>query len=252
MKIATISDTHWKYNEIEVPECDILLHAGDVSGRGRDEEITDFLDWYAAQPAEYKILIAGNHDFGFEKKPEWCTAECKKRGIIYLNDSGIYINHQEEDGGEATTIHIWGSPVQPAFCDWAFNRARTVESSLDHFDNQDYGKEPIENHWNLIPKDVDIIVTHGPVYGTLDQCSHGERVGCKLLAEKVLEIKPKLHVFGHIHEARGVHVDNANGITYVNTSSLNLNYYPWNDKTFVFDWDKLQAGTSIGRDYGEE
>ena len=98
MKIVTISDTHWKFNEIKVPKCDILIHAGDVSGRGRKEEIVDFLDWYAKHDAEYKVLIAGNHDFGFENWPEWCEEECSKRDIIYLNDSGIYINHQYDDG----------------------------------------------------------------------------------------------------------------------------------------------------------
>lgn len=244
MKIATISDTHWKFNQVEVPECDVLLHAGDVSGRGRDEEIVEFLDWYASQPATHKILIAGNHDFGFEKKPEWCQEQCDKRGIVYLNDSGTII--KDVDTGK--DINIWGSPVQPAFCDWAFNRARTHESSEDMWNNQDYGKEPIQTHWELIPPGVDILITHGPPYKRLDKCSHGEEVGCKLLLKKIEELGIKMHVFGHIHEARGVFIDKQKGITYVNTSSLDLRYNPHKDDTFIFDWNKVQKGDSCGRD----
>lgn len=244
MKIATISDTHWKFNEIEVPECDILLHAGDVSGRGRDDEITDFLDWYASQPATYKVLIAGNHDFGFEKKPEWCEEQCKKRGIIYLNDSGTTI--KDFDTGEE--IKIWGSPVQPAFCDWAFNRARTEESSENPYDNMNFGHDFIGPHWDLIPGDTDILITHGPAYQRLDKCSHGEEVGCELLLEKIEKLGIKMHVFGHIHEARGVFIDKQKDITYVNASSLNLRYNPYQDDTFLFDWEKVKKGESRGRD----
>jgi len=248
MKIVTISDTHWKFNEVEVPECDLLLHAGDISGRGKDEEIISFLDWYANQSAECKVLIAGNHDFGFEKKPEWCEQECKKRNIIYLNDSG-YTYRFANENGEPDKVEIWGSPVQPEFCDWAFNRARTKEESAD------FGKGPynhydyIGTHWDLIPNGTDILITHGPPFGILDQCSHGQRVGCEELLKKIEKIKLKMHVFGHIHEARGVIVNKLDTITYVNASSLNLRYNPHLETNFCFDWEKVKKGDSNGRDF---
>ena len=93
------------------------------------------------------------------------------------------------------------------------------------------------------------MITHGPVYDILDQCSHGQKVGCEELAKKVLEIKPKLHVCGHIHEARGVVVDKVNNITYNNASSLNLQYNPYPVTNFCFDWEKVKKGDSRGRDF---
>lgn len=68
MRIVTISDTHGQHENIQLPQGDILIHAGDCSKRGKKSEIDHFLDWFEKQAFEYKILIAGNHDFFFEKK----------------------------------------------------------------------------------------------------------------------------------------------------------------------------------------
>ena len=87
MKIIAISDTHWKFNEIEVPECDLLIHAGDISGRGTRDEVEDFLEWYSNQPATNKILIAGNHDFLFENDPKVCEKLSK---AISLPDKATF------------------------------------------------------------------------------------------------------------------------------------------------------------------
>jgi predicted phosphohydrolase len=245
LKIVTISDTHWKFNEIEVPECDLVLHAGDISGRGKIEEVEGFLKWFQHQPGDVKVLIAGNHDFGFESKSKECEDLCKLYGIIYLNDSGCTV--QNPDTNE--DIKIWGSPVQPEFMDWAFNRARTKKESRD-FGNQSYSDyDYIGTHWDLIPAETDILITHGPPYDILDQCSHGQRVGCEELLNTIQIIKPKLHVFGHIHEARGVFVDNTNTITYNNASSLDLQYNPHPETNFCFDWEKVKKGNSNGRDF---
>ena len=214
IKIVAISDTHTKHRQISLPDGDMIICAGDISYRGTIREVNDFLEWYSSLPYKEKILIAGNHDWGFEREPELFAKMCKDAGIIYLNDS----SYTSIDG-----FKIWGSPVQPAFCNWAFNRARSEKSAKNPHDRMDFGHELIKPHWDLIPDDVDILITHGPPYKILDQCQNGIRhVGCVELLKKIKQIKPKLHIFGHIHESRGRQI--SDGTTYINASSLDLNY----------------------------
>ncbi|MFN8395634.1 MAG: metallophosphoesterase [Bacteroidia bacterium] len=126
--------------------------------------------------------------------------------VIYLNDSGV----------EIEGVKIWGSPIQPWFFDWAFNRQRGAD---------------IAKHWALIPEDTDILVTHGPPYGILDRTDDGKLVGCEELIKVVERIRPKIHVFGHIHEAHGSLIKD--GTHYVNASILNLRYMRVWDATVV-------------------
>lgn len=252
MKIVTISDTHNKHKNIYIPEGDVILHAGDATGLGERKEIANFIKWYGSLPHTYKIMIAGNHDWGFDSaRAKEYEDFCEEHGVIYLNDSECVIT----DFNTGEDIKIWGSPVQPEFCDWAFNRARSKPESRDFGNQGGYNHHDfIGTHWDMIPKDIDILITHGPPHGFLDQVKMlgspnlGQNVGCELLSEKILEVKPKLHVFGHIHESRGVIVDKTKDITYVNASSLNERYQPHIDNTFVFDWGKVKKGESRGRD----
>ncbi|TVZ56932.1 Icc-related predicted phosphoesterase [Lutibacter sp. Hel_I_33_5] len=197
MKIVFISDTHNKHNDIEIPKGDILIHAGDVSSRGRANEINGFLDWFSKQPHKHKIFIAGNHDFYFERAHNVMVEAKIPDNVIYLNDTGCQIKG----------VNFWGSPIQPEFYDWAFNRKRGEE---------------IKQHWDLIPKNTDILITHGPPYGILDKTVRGEFVGCEELLKKNIEIKPKVHVFGHIHESYGI--IKKNETIYINASILNEKY----------------------------
>jgi Icc-related predicted phosphoesterase len=197
LKFTAISDTHGKHPALHLPHGDVLIHAGDVSMKGGRQETADFLDWFAKQDFRYKILVAGNHDFFFERSTEAEIREVLPEGIIYLNDSGAIING----------LHIWGSPITPWFFNWAFNRHRG---------------EPIKRHWELIPADTDILITHGPVYGNLDKTNDGVHAGCCDLSEKVLAIKPKAHICGHIHEAYGTL--QKEGTLFMNASVLNERY----------------------------
>lgn len=201
LKIDCISDTHNKHKKIILPGGDILIHAGDMSGRGQSGEILPFLDWYADQDYSHLILIPGNHDFGFEKEPARYAQECKDRKIILLNDSA-----HEIDG-----IKIWGSPIQPWFHNWAFNRGRGSD---------------IKRHWDMIPEDTEILITHGPPRGILDDVRpmsvYRDNVGCEELDKRIQQTKVKLHVFGHIHESAGYRY--LEGRTYVNASSLDGMY----------------------------
>ena len=207
MKIIAISDTHGKHRNLDLPQGDMLIHAGDVSSRGLEDEVLDFLDWYESLDFKYKIFIAGNHDFYFEKEKNEAIEKVIPSNVIYLNDSGVTIEG----------IKIWGSPIQPWFFDWAFNRKRGEE---------------IAQHWKLIPEDTNILVTHGPTFGLLDKTFRGESVGCEELLKSIKKVKPQFHIAGHIHEAYGqIEKD---GTHFINASVLDLRYQLVN-KPFEFE-----------------
>lgn len=223
MKICLTSDTHGLHDRVKIPPSDILIHAGDCTNDIGQASLREFLIWLNRQPAEHIVLIAGNHDGAFEKWPTMAQAMVKQIApkVTYLQDSGC----------EIEGITIWGSPVQPSFCDWHFNRERG---------------EAIRKHWDMIPSDTDILVTHGPAYGLLDVSGFkgmpGEqdgRCGCRDLKESIYRIKPSLHVFGHIHHSYGhmtlVHDDGCR-TTEVNASSCNERYQPVN-KPIIFDYE---------------
>ena len=198
MRIVCISDTHNLHSSIVIPDGDILLHSGDSTRRGTESEIRGVNSWLGALPHKHKVIISGNHDFGFQTNPfakTWIT------NATYLYDSEITVEG----------VRIYGSPWQPWFYDWAFNLERGTE---------------ISKVWQKIPNGIDILMTHGPPMGIMDQVAYGGNVGCEELAKELVRIKPKVHVFGHIHEGYGELKQN--GIHYVNASSCNVKYQPIN------------------------
>lgn len=204
MKITCISDTHNQHTHIPpdwLEGGDVLVHAGDISVGGSLREVEEFLAWFNEMPYTHKIMIAGNHDFWFEKVSTFAVNEMlqeKYPNIVYLNDSGIEI-----DG-----VKFWGSPVQPWFYDWAFNRIGT----------------DICRHWDMIPLDTDVLITHGPMKDFLDISVTGVSTGCPYLLEKSVEMTNlKLFVCGHIHEAYGK-FEFPDGGVFVNASTLNFDY----------------------------
>lgn len=198
-KFIIISDTHSKHELVDIPEGDILLHAGDFTKRGSLEDVNSFNDWLGTLPHSKKIIIAGNHDFCFEKQNE--DARKLMTNAVYLQDELI----------EIEGLKIYGSPWQPWFFDWAFNLPRGIE---------------LKKKWDLIPTNIDVLMTHGPPHGILDKINRGKSVGCEELRLRVEEIQPKLHVFGHIHEDYGT--KKINKTTYINGSSCDLGYEPIN------------------------
>ena len=208
LKIVCFSDTHGFHNYLKLQKGNVLLFAGDLSNVGRLMEIKNFIDWFSSQPHQYKVFIAGNHDFGFENFIKEDVLKLIPDNITYLNDSGVSI-----DG-----FNFWGSPVSPRFHNWAFNR-----------------DENIQNHWDLIPNNTDVLITHTPPYGILDLTQEGLNVGCRRLRDKILEIQPKLNVFGHIHEAYGE--DILLNTKCINASVLNRQYQVVN-KPIIFNLNK--------------
>ena len=202
-KIVCLSDTHNYHEQIRVPDGDILIHAGDATGRGTITEIEEFNFWFAKLPHEHKILIAGNHDWLFEISNA-AARRLLDDSIIYLEDSAVEIGD----------LKIYGSPWQPRFYDWAFNLMRGAE---------------LAEKWRLIPADTDVLITHGPPNGILDEVSRqyfAENTGCEELRKRVEVVRPKLHVFGHIHCGYG-QVERF-GVKFVNAANCNEEYQPVN------------------------
>ncbi|HPE61452.1 MAG TPA: metallophosphatase domain-containing protein [Thiolinea sp.] len=199
MKLTFISDTHSLHAQLPpLGSGDVLVHCGDFTGRGNLVDTMDFAGFIAAQDFTHKIVIAGNHDRCFEDERRLEAEAClHDHGIIYLNDSGVVLEG----------LKFWGSPIQPAFFDWAFNRERGAD---------------IRRHWALIPAGTEVLITHGPPWERLDRCTHGARVGCEELLTVVERIRPRIHAFGHIHEDYGVL--EREGTVFVNACSLNEQY----------------------------
>ena len=218
-RITFISDTHTKHDKVSgfLTGGDILVHAGDLTGRGYITEIENFMKWYDnINNYDTKVFIAGNHDFGFQDDNQ------KLRGLLtgyktidYLEDELMMVGEEYE-----TMIKIWGTPWQPEFHNWAFNLPRG---------------EKLKEKWDMIPLNTDILITHGPPMGKLDYVRYDNvNVGCEELMKRVEEIKPKIHVFGHIHEGYGYVFDG--NTHYINAAVLN-GRYEFRNKPITVDWD---------------
>ena len=196
MRIVLISDTHNQHSKITLPEGDVLIHAGDVSGGGTKKEIVDFLSWFSSQPHKHKVFIAGNHDFFIQQSPTEFLSILPSN-IIYLQDELT----------EIEGVKIYGSPWTPEFMDWAFMKSAGTE---------------MKKQWDLIPDGIDILLTHGPAFGTLDTIFSGLAVGCAELSKAIERVKPEYFIFGHIHEGHGSITKE--GTQYINASILNEKY----------------------------
>lgn len=215
-RIVAISDTHGSHWDVKIPDGDILIHAGDLCSHGHLGDAMEFLRWFNTHPHPHKIFIAGNHDWIFEKDPNfWRIIKMEFPKLTYLEDSGC----------EIEGLKFWGSPIQPRFFNWAFNRDRG---------------EDIKKHWDMILEGTDVLITHGPPYGICDEAYRvgfdiTEHTGCRDLFDATLRVAPKLHIFGHIHYS-GQTQYVAPKTTYANVSMLNEAYLVWGKPT-VFDID---------------
>jgi Icc-related predicted phosphoesterase len=204
MKIWCISDTHGKHDQLIVPDrIDMIIHAGDISNPRQLApsiiECTDFLEWYKHLKPELKILIPGNHDTALERR----AVNPKDYGIICLN------HERDVVGKMGKPIQIFGSPYTPTYGDWSFMKAR----------------HRIGEMWEDIPTGIDILVTHGPPKHILDlsydRDNKLDACGDTSLLRAVKRIRPKYHIFGHIHNCddiwnQGIRV--IDGITFINAS----------------------------------
>lgn len=197
MKITCISDTHCHHKKIVMPRCDMIIHAGDFTYHGEFDEVKKFLQWYGEQTSKYKLLVCGNHEVEISKQPfQLLQQMCEDQGIQLL-----YNSHTVIEG-----LTIFGSPYTPQYGGWAYMKP-------DH---------ELADIYNSILPDTDILITHGPPLGILDNNSSGYYCGSNSLKNRVEELNLKLHVFGHIHESRGTRL--YDDTLYVNAAICGIPY----------------------------
>lgn len=224
MKIVSMSDPHEAWDRLDVPDGDVLICAGDITFEGRLSEIARFNTWLGTFPHKHKLVIAGNHDLCFDsryqRKFDSPVSEHRRlfTNATYLQDEEIIL-----DG-----VKFYGAPHTPEYGDWAFMHKRGAA---------------MKAHWDKIPKDVQVLVTHGPPHGILDTYKspyfHGEVVcGCEALRDTLPSLKRlRCHIFGHIHACYG-YMD-IGGVRYINASSCDSSYKPVN-RPIVFELNEAE------------
>jgi len=185
MRILHLSDTHSKYRQLKnLPKADLIIHSGDASENGTEGEILDFLDWFCDLDYQHKIFVAGNHDLClYGEKIEELPAN-----FHYLCNSGVEI-----DG-----VKFWGIP---------------------YFTSDDLnGKIP--QLMTKIPMKTDVLITHRPPFGILD-FDDGNNFGCPDLLQFLPKIRPKYHLFGHVHAGYGI--EKSTHTVFINASLVRNN-----------------------------
>lgn len=201
MYVVCISDLHG--HTIPLPPGDLLLVAGDLTRTGTRKQVHDMLQYLTNSLHLYTngiVMIAGNHDLLFQNDPLVAEQMCRDMGITYLCESGCEVNG----------LKIWGSPYAPRINDWAFG----YDSYMD------------KRIWMRIPEDTDILITHGPPRGILDDITDQWHIGSAGLLSEVLNRQGiiKLHVFGHAHKSYGIM--DIDGTRFVNASICDAEYEP--------------------------
>ena len=206
MRIWAISDTHGRHAKLVVPpNIDMVIHAGDFANDKRPVsnlvEANDFIEWMRGLDIRYKVVTPGNHDLAVQ--PYGLKDFFDTTGIHLL------VHRAKTIGG----VRLFGSPYTPTYgTGWAYNKSRNRMQAV----------------WNSIPEETDIVITHGPPKGILDLTEDKEskrmvQVGCKSLLNRIKEIQPSVHIFGHIHseskaDNHGVLIRDE--ITYINASCV--------------------------------
>ena len=195
IKIIAVSDTHNRHWNVEVPECDIFIYAGDA-GIITYKHLEDFNKWLRTIKAKHRIIIMGNHD-------RYCEQigrdDCK---IFFTNATYL-----ENEAISVMGIKFWASPYSVEFNGWHFMKY----------------EDKLKLIWDLIPEKTDIVITHCPCRNILDLSStNGEFCGSYTLRDRIKEIKPKIHICGHLHSAHGQYTDYKTD--YYNVSVFNDEY----------------------------
>lgn len=200
MRIVIVSDTHRKLSKLSIPDGDMLIHCGDSTLKGDLSQVEEFNRDLGALPHRIKLAVAGNHDFPFERQN--AEARAALSNAIYLQDELV----------EIEGLRFYGSPWQPEYRKFAFNHPRSSPE--------------LAAVWAKVPDKVDVLITHGPPKGILDRAPLWPTLGDEFLLERVLQVRPRLHCFGHVHQSYGRL--ERDGITFINAASLGENYEPRN------------------------
>lgn len=222
MRITFISDTHGLHGKLDLPGGDLIIHAGDISSMGYEHELHRFCKWFSKVDYDNAIFIAGNHELGIEDNSVNSMNIINSYDCIdYLQDDLLILGEDDY----TSRIKIYGTPWQPEFCSWAFNLPKNSNE--------------LQEKWDKIPLNTDILITHCPPFNILDKSGEPYNtpgLGCELLLNTVKKIKPKIHVFGHIHGSYGYLFKD--GTHFINASVLNEQYKCVN-KPISIEWDKI-------------
>ncbi|KAK4204096.1 Metallo-dependent phosphatase-like protein [Triangularia verruculosa] len=190
IRVVCLSDTH-SLRPSHIPQGDLLIHAGDISATGTFDDLQDQINWLSSLPGfKHKVVIAGNHDCFLDPDSSIHRSGPKEKrilnwkGLTYLQDELVTLEFDDREGGGKRKLNIYGSPWIPR-CggnDFAFQYLRE--------------KAPWEGK---IPVETDVLVTHCPPKGHRDL-----HLGCPSLLSELWRVKPKVHVFGHVHHGAGV------------------------------------------------
>lgn len=229
MKFVCISDTHNRHENLafDGTEGDVLVHTGDFTDFGNLKKVKNFIGWFQEQPFPLKILIAGNHDVSLDENAIGAKSKIKEvidryvknnENIIYLDESGHIIDGVKVWG----SAYTFGGPTK-----WAF---------------QYHNEKEAEERWSKIPEDTDILLTHGPPLGILDEYQ-GQKLGCPVLYKHVIErVRPAFHCFGHVHNQHGVKTKGST--VFINSAMVRDEWAGKDPITFTFD-KRNPSGSTI-------
>ena len=221
LRFVVVSDTHARIQTCELPQGDILIHCGDFSMRGGEDEIRQFYRTLTCWRFRHKIVIAGNHDLSFD--PEFCARNrALTPGLHFAahlkREITRYCTYLEDSGVELYGYHLWGTP-------WVPKHTRTAFSLPEN-------SSELKAKRDLIPDNTDVLITHGPVYGYGDLTADQHSAGCVLLLEALRRVHPLVHLCGHIHEGHGIYETTV--CPSVNASICAKKYQPVNC-AYAFD-----------------
>lgn len=207
MRIVCLADTHSLHHQVVVPPGDVLIHAGDHCNHGTQGEIRNFNRWIGGLPHPRKLVVAGNHDLPWHRRPRYAR---------------LWLGQAEYLQGTSTQVEgmrVWGSPWHPEIVQgnpagWAFQLPR--------------GGPELQSIWDQIPEDVEVLITHTPPRGILDPIGKG----CELLLARLAQLpRLRLHVFGHIHGGYGQ--TQRESVHFLNASICDEDYRPGNPPLVV-------------------
>jgi len=231
LRIVALSDTHNRHRGVLVPHGDIVIFAGDACVNGTPEEMLAFVQWFSALPHKHRIFIGGNHD-GIIANADWredaigsmLRWSARGGGTLYLEGetAGVTANGMD--------LRIHGAPWRPRPNDWTPGEPMRPGKRSSAFGVRE---SLIGQFWDTIPEGLDILVTHVPAYGMLDEIeetpiSAALRIGCTALASKLARMRhpPKAHIFGHVHDPGGCSAITPTGMHAYNVAICDANYAP--------------------------
>ncbi|KKK24082.1 hypothetical protein P175DRAFT_0502480 [Aspergillus ochraceoroseus IBT 24754] len=227
IRVVCISDTHtleWQ----DVPEGDLLIHAGDLCNGGSAREIQAAVDWLRKLPHPQKVVICGNHDSYFDIRSRCAEDRDQSFAAISSSTASIrsiddldarhkidwgdihYLQHSSvtltfpplpqppsssssallAPGSRSRALTVYGAPQIPAIVPFGPEHAFTYPAQHDAWSG-------------TIPANTDILITHTPPQSHLD-LSPIYSIGCPFLLAETWRVRPMLHVFGHVHAAYGI------------------------------------------------